>query len=244
MPITQGHGNPDWTRDETLLVLDLYLRHEQRVPAKSSPELLELSRVLNALPLHPTRARTERFRNAAGVYMKALNIHSAAGNASGKGLSNTRTDRAVWAEYGHRPQDVARLAALIRRQAINPEVEATEVDTLPDDAEFSEGRILSTRHYSRDRKARKPLLAKRLKDGALKCDCCSRAPGPGDSRVEAAASEAHHEKPLADGERQTRLSDVALLCATCHRMLHRAIQLHGRWMSVSQFRDRSERSLR
>jgi 5-methylcytosine-specific restriction protein A len=70
----------------------------------------------------------------------------------------------------------------------------------------------------------------------LTCDCCSRAPGSGDSRVEAAAYEAHHEKPLADGERQTRLSDVALLCATCHRMLHRAIQVEGRWMSVRQFR--------
>jgi hypothetical protein len=26
MAVTQGHGNPNWTRDETILALDLYLK--------------------------------------------------------------------------------------------------------------------------------------------------------------------------------------------------------------------------
>jgi 5-methylcytosine-specific restriction protein A len=36
--------------------------------------------------------------------------------------------------------------------------------------------------------------------------------------------ECHHLKPLADDdqERETKLEDVAVVCANCHRMIHRA----------------------
>ena len=34
-------------------------------------------------------------------------------------------------------------------------------------------------------------------------------------------AECHHLLPLAAGARETRLADLAIVCANCHRMLHR-----------------------
>ncbi|MCP4547071.1 MAG: hypothetical protein GY835_11450 [bacterium] len=33
--------------------------------------------------------------------------------------------------------------------------------------------------------------------------------------------EMHHLKPLSSGERKTTLRQIVLVCANCHRMLHR-----------------------
>jgi 5-methylcytosine-specific restriction protein A len=47
--------------------------------------------------------------------------------------------------------------------------------------------------------------------------------------------EAHHTLPLAVGAvRVTRAEDLALLCANCHRMIHRARPI----LSVRQLRER------
>jgi len=46
--------------------------------------------------------------------------------------------------------------------------------------------------------------------------------------------ECHHTKPLADleHERTTKLDDLALLCANCHRMVH----AKRPWLDVSEVR--------
>jgi len=36
-------SNPDWTRDELILALNVYLRHRPNPPGKGSPEIIELS---------------------------------------------------------------------------------------------------------------------------------------------------------------------------------------------------------
>lgn len=42
-------ANPDWTRDELIIALDVYLRHRTRLPDKGSKEIINLSRTLNRL---------------------------------------------------------------------------------------------------------------------------------------------------------------------------------------------------
>lgn len=37
--------------------------------------------------------------------------------------------------------------------------------------------------------------------------------------------EVHHKNPIADGERETKLEDLALLCSNCHRMIHKTENL-------------------
>ena len=71
--------------------------------------------------------------------------------------------------------------------------------------------------------------------GTLKCEVCDfdfkAVYGPaGDGFIEC-----HHTKPVASlvpGDR-TKLSELALVCANCHRMLHRP----KRWLSIQELRN-------
>lgn len=63
MARTHGHGNPDWTRDETILALALYLETGEAVPSKKDSRVQRLSSTLRALPYHAEAARRETFRN-------------------------------------------------------------------------------------------------------------------------------------------------------------------------------------
>jgi hypothetical protein len=85
--------NPPWQRDELILALDLYFRHPPQQSSSVHPEVIGLSELLNALPIHAHRPDPERFRNPNGVYMKLNNFsrfdpnHARAGLTRGGKLS-------------------------------------------------------------------------------------------------------------------------------------------------------------
>jgi 5-methylcytosine-specific restriction protein A len=111
MAKTQGHGNPDWIRDETILALDLYFKCNGKMPTGEDPRVHELSVLLRSLPYHLKSHRKKTFRNPAGVAFKLKNLNNV---ATGKGLSNvSETDRRVWAELGTQRNEVERLAERI-----------------------------------------------------------------------------------------------------------------------------------
>ena len=61
-------GNPDWTRDELIVALDVYLTYRPNPPGKSSREIIALSDLLNRLGamLFPSANRASTFRNESG----------------------------------------------------------------------------------------------------------------------------------------------------------------------------------
>jgi hypothetical protein len=65
--------NPNWTRDELILALDLYVRHRPAVLGNTSAEVIELSEVLNRLA-RADQNRSPTHRNPNGVAMKLLNF--------------------------------------------------------------------------------------------------------------------------------------------------------------------------
>ena len=112
MAVTHGHGNPNWTRDEVILALDLYFDCKGKIPRQSDPRVKALSELLRAFPHHSAAARKESFRNPDGVGFKLQNLRQV---ATGKGLGNvSHTDREVWNELGHDPKRTKQLANLIR----------------------------------------------------------------------------------------------------------------------------------
>jgi len=236
MAATNGHGNPDWTRDETILALELYLACADRIPSGSDPRVVKLSERLRALAIHPRENRVESFRNPDGVSFKLQNLRQV---ASGKGLANvSKTDREVWAAFGHKPREVTKLAALIGE--VSASAEAESLPAVDVDEEFLEGRLITATHYRRERspKLRAKLLAARAKGGKLCCDGCGWSPGFIDALIADAAFEAHHVKPLAaTGPRSNRISDLALLCANCHRLVHRWIATKGEWPERSRIHE-------
>lgn len=141
MAVTHGHGNPDWTRDETILALHLYQELGGVVPGPKDPAILALSEELRSLPIHAPAARKESFRNPDGVAFKLQNLRQV---GTGRGLSNaSETDRSVWADFGEKPDEVRRLAASIRANALQGLVKGDAVAALPDAEELPEGRLLT-----------------------------------------------------------------------------------------------------
>ncbi len=237
MAVTKGHGNPRWTRDETILALDLYLRCANSMPGPNDPRVIELSNVLRSLPIYPAGLRQESFRNPEGVAFKLQNLRQV---ATGRGLANVSTiDKEVWADYSGSPEQVSSLAREIRVEA---SAEAVETPAEEEDFEFAEGRLLTRAHRRRERnaKVRTKLISYRLRQsGGLTCDACGAGPRVLDAEISDAGFEAHHTAPLAQSSEEgtsTRLADMALLCAVCHRLLHRLMQRRRTWMSIATFK--------
>jgi 5-methylcytosine-specific restriction enzyme A len=93
--------------------------------------------------------------------------------------------------------------------------------------EIIEGRRLLKLHKFRERKRR---IVNRKKESVLKatglllCEACSFDFAAVYGKLGEGFAECHHRLPLAesDAEAPTRLEDLAIVCANCHRMLHRS----------------------
>ena len=233
MARTQGHGNPNWTRDETILALDLYFDLDGKIPAGSDERVRALSEILRSFPYHAEASRKESFRNPDGVAFKLQNLRKV---ATGKGLGNvSEMDRKVWSEFGASRTKTKSLANLIKAGLAASEQGAPAQL----DVEFPEGRIVTELHVRRERdpRARELLLSSRRSSGDLRCEMCGAPPVSANEALKEAHFEAHHVVPLSiSGARKTRLSDLALLCANCHRLLPRAISDEGRWLTLEEAR--------
>ena len=220
-----GAQNPNWTRDELILALDLYFRLGRGTPGKSHPEVVKLSGLLNSLPIHGGTDRRADFRNPAGVAMKLGNFASVDPAYDGEGLKRgSAGGRSVWAEFADDPTRLASVAAAIRTGANSEEGRTPSEEN--GENEFAEGRVVYRMHRRRERSQRLVAEKKRrvlARGGSLACQACgfdfaARYGDLGEGYIEC-----HHVKPVSElrpGEK-TRLSDLALVCANCHRMLHR-----------------------
>jgi 5-methylcytosine-specific restriction protein A len=235
MAKTDGRGNPPWTRDEIILALDLFFDEGMVVLSDTHPKVIALSDQLRGLPGNEARAGNPKFRNPAGVSFKLSNLASI---STGRGFANgSAADRAIWTQFESRPQRVKDVAALILRYVVDVPL---SVDDDEDEEEFPEGRILTRVHrrIERNRKLRTKLIRERRKVNLLRCDACLATNPTADSRLDDAIFDAHHLAPLSSqGSTKTKLSDVALLCANCHRLIHRLIANSGRWPTVEDVRN-------
>lgn len=231
--------NPAWTRDELILAMDLYVRHG--LLDDSHPEVIELSRVLGSLPIHPERDSFQSFRNPNGVALKLANFAAIDTHYPGKGMARGgRSDKEVWAEFEGSPGELERLARLLRAAALDPDL----VPPAPEPGEelVREGAIAYRlhRHRERDRKivARKKQAVLRA-GGSLSCEVCDFEFGKFYGELGDGYIECHHRVPLAaSGPTVTAIQDLALVCANCHRVIHRSQP----WLSVSELRGALGRS--
>ncbi|MCC6190309.1 MAG: HNH endonuclease [Anaerolineales bacterium] len=219
--------NPNWTRDELILALDLYFRLGSAAVSESHHEITALSRLLNELPIHPSRAAAQHFRNAASVYMKLSNFKRLDPDYAGKGLdAGSKQDEVVWEEFASRRDLLARTAAAIRSN-VQSMGGHQGPQLIEEDNEFLEGRLLARLHTVRERN---PALVERKKrlvlsqTGRLACEVCSFDFAIVYGRLGHGFAECHHLVPLSelDGTRAVLPEDLAVVCANCHRMLHRS----------------------
>lgn len=233
--------NPPWSRDELILALNLYVTEFIPPLRQNSPEVAELSELLGRMArVLGFRANLD-YRNANGVYMKMMNYrrHDPAYAGAGKtGLSRGNKDEAVvWAEFADDRARLAATAGAIRAAVMAGDAEV--LTTIDDEGveEAAEGKVLTRLHRVRERNRElvETRKARELKaTGRLRCEACrfdfrERYGEHGRGFIEA-----HHTRPvhtLLPGEK-TRLADLALVCANCHRMIH----ARRPWLSLDELR--------
>ena len=101
-----------------------------------------------------------------------------------------------------------------------------ELSTIEANFEASEGKLITKLHISRERNRtlvkKKKLLA--LKDnGKLACEVCNFDFTHMYGELGEGFIECHHTKPISElkPNERTKITDLALVCANCHRMIHK-----------------------
>lgn len=104
--------------------------------------------------------------------------------------------------------------------------------------EFPEGKEKLVQHLARERSA---ILTQRAKEkqreeqGKNTCQACGFAFGDKYGKIGKDYIEAHHTIPVSELKPggKTKLSDIALVCSNCHRMLHR----RRPWLTMGQLKE-------
>ncbi|MEV0244186.1 HNH endonuclease [Streptomyces sp. NPDC050674] len=109
-----------------------------------------------------------------------------------------------------------------------------------------EGRLLVRRALARERDPK--LRALKIKQtllggGQLRCEVCEFDFGRTYGELGYGYIEVHHVTPLhATGTRETKIADLACLCANCHRMCHRSRPGES-WRTPAVLREQMGRSV-
>lgn len=220
--------NPDWTRDELILALDLYFRVDPSHVSKTHPEIIALSKLLNDLPVDRGMMADEHFRNPNGVYMKLCNFLRLDPSYTGKGLvAGSHLDETIWDEFAANRELLTKTSAAIRRTYHDERAAAFRTSTIDEpEEEFREGKILTRLHKVRERNphlVQRKKEAIRAKTGTLCCEVCDFNFAEVYGVLGEGFAECHHIRPLSEltTSKTTRLDELAIVCANCHRMLHR-----------------------
>lgn len=227
--------SPPWTRDELILALDLYIHHKPSTLSQKHPKVVDLSNILNQLPIHGHRPDKAKFRNPNGVYMKLGNFLRLDPTYEGKGLQRGgKLEEQIWNEFHADPTQLGKLASAIKASyktaAAKPEIAEEQ-----DEEEFPEGKVLYRMHRSRERNRRlaeQVKAAAKKKNGKLACQVCGFNFAESYGTLGDGYIECHHTLPLSSltATTRTKPQDVALLCSNCHRMVHR----RRPWLGISE----------
>jgi 5-methylcytosine-specific restriction protein A len=243
--------NPDWVRDEVILAMDLYFRAGRRQLPAEHEGVVRLSELLNHLPIHPRPARDETFRNPNGISMILGNFLAVDPEHATPGLGRgNRLHEQVWSDFADKPAALRQVAAAIEQAGELEGLADAQFAALADEDVFPEGALLTRLHLVRERD--RAAVARKKEQvsaatGRLACEVCGFDFGTFYGPLDAGFAECHHTLPLAElpGQRGTRLSDLAIVCANCHRMLHRTrpvMSVEGLRSLVSDVRSQSRPS--
>jgi 5-methylcytosine-specific restriction protein A len=230
--------NPPWLRDELILCLNAYFKLKPQTPDPKLTAVKELSAVLRKLADNLGIKRSDNYRTPASVVMKMMNIRSLDPEYHGDGLeAKGRGDGQVWNEFSQDKKRLSETAEAISR-ALSDKLLAPSDD--PESAyeeDAVEGRLLTALHRRRERNRK---IVKRKKErflslhGKIYCEACrfdypSKYGERGTNFMEC-----HHLKPLGKlkAAAKTRLDDLALLCASCHRMIH----VRNPWLTMDELK--------
>ena len=242
MPVvTEGSNNPAWSEDEIILILYLYKQQSRLVKdnfnlAKIDSKILQIysSYLINLAKKNGIPVENfKNFRTPYSIVLRMLNFINLDKNIpEKKGLYRmSGLVFLLWEKFKNNPAFLEKEAEQIILFINKPE-KLTKT-TLLAEKHFSEGGIRLAYHKQRERSAKLVFLKKQK--GFLSCDVCGfdflKFYGKhGENFIEC-----HHNKPLSEmmPNNKTSLSDLSLVCANCHRMIHRKKE----YLTIEELKD-------
>lgn len=225
--------NPKWQRDEVILALDLYFKLTSGQINSTNPDIIELSKTLNKLPIHENIPDKNTFRNANGISIKLSNFLAIDPEYLGKGMTSfSQLDKKTFNEFNENRAELKEIANKIKKTidntVLNNKLYKIDDDEVDEINNVKEGKVVYKLHKYRERDK---TINKKKKDkyfkqnGKLDCEICGFDFYKIYGELGKGYIECHHKIPLSeiDGESITSENDLALVCANCHRMLHREI---------------------
>lgn len=220
---------PAWTEDELVLAGALVVRNGWRELRTGNREVHELSELLRSLPIHsPEALALPGFRSPDSVSRKTSDFMTNHPSYAGGATRCGRPTLLMIDAFIRREAEMLQAAQAIEEGIGSGELQRIpqQPDELDDTGSAAiEGRLLVRRALVRERDPR--LRARKIRHvqrsgRPLSCEVC----GFDFARVYGSLGqdyiEVHHVTPLhVSGTRETRLGDLACLCANCHRMCHR-----------------------
>ena len=118
------------------------------------------------------------------------------------------------------------------------------VDDYSAEVEFPEGREIEVKHKARERNQSLVKAAKdrfKIQHGKLFCQICEFNFEETYGEIGNGFIEAHHTVPVSElnDSTTTKISDIALVCSNCHRMLHRKRP----WLSMNDLKELINKSV-
>lgn len=236
--MAEGKRNPPWTRDESVLACALVVNNDWRWLAANDPKVIELSKLLQRMPIHPPDVRGETFRNPNGVARKTADLATNRDGYEGKPTRGGKTDIDVIRAF---EADAPGMLAESKVIAETVELFPDEYHSVPPDLDLGddnesawEGGIRERAHLIRERNPKlreKKIEQARKKHGRVACEACEFDFEETYGERGRDFAECHHRMPLSEsGRTKTKLEHLAVLCSNCHRMIHRAKP----WLSVEE----------
>ncbi|MFF5479857.1 HNH endonuclease [Streptomyces sp. NPDC012935] len=242
---------PAWTEDELVLAGALVVKNGWRELRTNDQEVQELSELIRSLPIHtPEKRALPGFRSPDSVSRKTTDFMTNHKLYTGKPTRCGKPTLLMIEAFTEREAEMLQAAQALEEgigsgqlQLISPQPD--EVDD--SGATAIEGRLLARWALARERdpKLRKLKIeqVRRLRR-ALRCEVCgfdfARTYGDlGEGYIEV-----HHVTPLhISGTRETKLDDLACLCANCHRMCHKSRPGES-WRTPADLREQMRKSAR
>ncbi len=169
-------------------------------------------------------------RSVQSVHLKLQNFLRCDPEYRGAGMkAGSQKEVDVWLEFAADPIRLRRVAQSVRQLMLAPEeLQPEELQQVgfETEVEAPEGALLTRLHRVRERssaivQARKAQAMKAC--GALSCEVCGFDFAQRFGQRGLGFIECHHRQPLSllEPGSKSRPADLALVCANCHRMLHR-----------------------
>lgn len=207
-------SNIRFTRDEVILALDVLYFHGNRRLNSKAPAIVELSDLLNQLPIHKHEDRGRNFRTPTGVLKQIVTFQKSYENRE-KTTQVGNVFYEVATDYRSALDELHNIASAIRKNRdfynISPFENNLESDSFP------EGALLGNLHLSIEKRDSQKLIL------ADRCDIC------GIKTEEIYRSNLnllslHLMVPITqlNGRKRYSNSDYITVCPNCHSALHRS----------------------